>query len=126
MPTNGPTFGAFLKHMREEKNIKLRELARELGISAPYLIDVERDRRAPLVEERLVDLVKILRLTPQEAEEMYDIIGKQKKLLPLDLNPYVNESPFITSALRIARDLEADEQDWQRFIDDLKQRKNRE
>jgi len=118
------TFGAYLKHKREEKHISLREVARTLGVSAPFLSDVENNRRGPLTEERLADLAKVLNLNEKEQSEMYDIVGKQKGLLAPDLNPYVTERPYVNAALRTARNLEANEEDWQRFVDDLIKRKN--
>ena len=118
------TFGEYLKHKREEKHISLREVARTLGVSAPFLSDVENDRRGPLTEERLADLAKGLNLNEKEKDEMYDIVGKQKGLLAPDLNPYVTERPYVNAALRTARNLEANEEDWQRFVDDLIKRKN--
>ena len=118
------TFGEYLKHKREEKQISLREVARTLGVSAPFLSDVENNRRGPLTEERLADLAKVLNLNEKEQSEMYDIVGKQKGLLAPDLNPYVTERPYVNAALRAARNLEANEEDWQRFVDDLIKRKN--
>ncbi|WP_422479703.1 helix-turn-helix domain-containing protein [Pleomorphochaeta sp. DL1XJH-081] len=117
------TFGEYLKHKREEKQISLREVARTLGVSAPFLSDVENNRRGPLTEERLADLAKVLNLNEKEQAEMYDIVGKQKGLLAPDLNPYVTERPYVNAALRAARNLEANEEDWQRFVDDLISRK---
>ncbi|MFA7019039.1 MAG: helix-turn-helix transcriptional regulator [Sphaerochaetaceae bacterium] len=118
------TFGEYLKHKRDEKQISLREVARTLGVSAPFLSDVENNRRAPLTEERLADLANVLNLNEKEKAEMYDIVGKQKGLLAPDLNPYVTERPYVNAALRTARNLEANEEDWQRFVDDLIKRKN--
>ncbi len=118
------TCGEYLKHKREEKQISLREVARTLGVSAPFLSDVENNRRGPLTEERLADLAKVLNLNEKEQSEMYDIVGKQKGLLAPDLNPYVTERPYVNAALRTARNLEANEEDWQRFVDDLIKRKN--
>jgi transcriptional regulator with XRE-family HTH domain len=118
------TFGEYLKHKREEKQISLREVARTLGVSAPFLSDVENNRRGPLTEERLADLAKVLHLNEKEQAEMYDIVGKQKGLLAPDLNPYVTERPYVNAALRAARNLEANEEDWQRFVDDLIKRKS--
>jgi transcriptional regulator with XRE-family HTH domain len=118
------TFGEYLKHKREKKQISLREVARTLGVSAPFLSDVENNRRGPLTEERLADLAKVLNLNEKEKDEMYDIVGKQKGLLAPDLNPYVTERPYVNAALRTARNLEANEEDWQRFVDDLIKRKN--
>ncbi len=118
------TFGEYLKHKREEKQISLREVARTLGVSAPFLSDVENNRFGPMTEERLADLAKVLNLNEKEQAEMYDIVGKQKGLLAPDLNPYVTERPYVNAALRTARNLEANEEDWQRFVDDLIKRKN--
>lgn len=39
------TFGEYLTAKREEKDITLRELARKLEVSAPFLSDVEKNRR---------------------------------------------------------------------------------
>ena len=113
------TFGEYLKHKREEKQISLREMARTLGVSAPFLSDVENNRRGPLTEERLADLAKVLNLNEKEKAKMYDIVGKQKGLLAPDLNPYVTERPYVNAALRTARNLEANEEDWQWFTDYL-------
>jgi transcriptional regulator with XRE-family HTH domain len=126
MKKDSMSFGEYLKRKREEKQISLRELARRLDLSAPYLSDVENNRRGPLTEERLITLVRELHLTEEEETEMYDIIGQQKGLLPPDLNPYVSDRPYVNAALRTAKNLEADEEDWQMFIDELIKRKSRE
>ncbi|MGE4584920.1 MAG: helix-turn-helix domain-containing protein [Sphaerochaeta sp.] len=117
-------FGEFLKRKREEKQISLRELARRLEVSAPFLSDVENNRRAPLTEERLATLADVLNLSEAEKAEMYDIVGHQKGLLAPDLNPYVNDRPYVNAALRTARNLEANEDDWKMFIEELIKRKS--
>ena len=104
----------------------MREVARGLGVSAPFLSDVENNRRAPLTEERLADLGNVLNLNEQEKAEMYDIVGRQRGLLAPDLNPYVTDRPYVNAALRTARNLEANEEDWQRFVADLVKRKREE
>ena len=119
-------FGEYLKKKREEKQISLRELARRLKLSAPFLSDVENNRRAPLTEERLATLADVLNLSETEEAEMYDIVGHQKGLLAPDLNPYVNDRPYVNAALRTARNLEADEDDWKMFIAELIKRKSGE
>lgn len=126
MRENTVTFGEYLKHKREERQISLRELARRLNVSAPFISDVENNRRAPLTEERLATLAVVLNLIKAEKAEMYDIVGQQKGLLAPDLTPYVNNRPYVSAALRTARNLEANEEDWQRFVDDLIKRKNGE
>ena len=41
-------FGEFISKKRVEKKITLRKMADMLGVSAPFLTDVEKDRRNPL------------------------------------------------------------------------------
>lgn len=118
------SFGEYLKRKREEKGISLRELARKLELSATFLSDVESNRRAPLTEDRLMNLAEVLNLNEEEKIEMYDIVGKQRGQLPPDLNPYIQDRPYVNAALRTARNLEANEEDWQMFVAELVRRKH--
>lgn len=115
-------FGSFLQSKREERNITLREMSRKLSVSAPFLSDVEKGRAAPLTKERLEKVAKILDLTEVERNEMYDIVGKQKNIVAPDVSDYVMERDYVSAALRKARDLNAGEEEWRRFVEELKQR----
>lgn len=116
-------FGEFLAEKREEKDFTLRELARQLGVSAPYLSDVEKNRSAPLTAERLETLAGILNLSEKEKADMYDLIGKQRDSVAPDLPEYIKGRDYISVALRTARDLDAGEEEWLKFVEDLKKRK---
>jgi len=117
------TFGEFLSQKRDEKDITLREMARKLGVSAPFLSDVEKNRRAPLTAERLEQVTAILALTEQEKAQMYDLAGKQRGSVPPDLPEYILDHDYVSAALRTARDLDAGEKEWAKFVEDLKNRK---
>lgn len=123
MKTENITFGEFLSQKRDEKDITLREMARKLGVSAPFLSDVEKNRRAPLTAERLEQVAVILALTEQEKAQMYDLAGKQRGSVPPDLPEYIIDHDYVSAALRTARDLDAGEKEWAKFVDDLKKRK---
>ena len=41
------TLGEYLRELRETKDFSVRELAKRLGVSAPFLSDVELGRRHP-------------------------------------------------------------------------------
>ena len=114
------TFGEYLTAKREEKDITLRELARKLEVSAPFLSDVEKNRRAPLTQERLEKLAEVLSLSVEEKAEMYDIVGRQKGSVAPDLPEYIIERDYVSAALRTARDLNAGEAEWAKFVEDLK------
>lgn len=51
-------FGEFLATKRDERDFTLRELARQLGVSAPFLSDVEKNRSAPLTKDRLDNILR--------------------------------------------------------------------
>jgi transcriptional regulator with XRE-family HTH domain len=117
------TFGELLTFLREQKDVTLRELARGIGVSAPFLSDVEKGRRAALTAERLEKVVAVLHLDSEEKTALYDAAGKQKNSIPPDLPDYIMEHEDVSAALRTARDLEASEEEWKRFVDDLRRRK---
>lgn len=117
------TFGELLAFLREKKDVTLRELARGIGVSAPFLSDVEKGRRSSLTAERIEKVVAVLHLDEDERTALYTAAGKQKKTIPLDLPEYIMEHEYVSAALRTARDLDAGEEEWQRFVDDLRRRK---
>ena len=49
-------FGEFISQKRIEKQITLRKMAGMLGVSAPFLTDVEKDRRNPFDMEKLTQI----------------------------------------------------------------------
>jgi len=59
------TFGEKLRELREAKDLSLRELARNLGVSAAFLSDVELGRRHPS-EAVLKKLARALRVPVEE------------------------------------------------------------
>ena len=119
--TEYESFGEFLQAKREDRNITLREMAKRIGISAPFLSDVEKGRTAPLTKERLDKVAGILDLSKEEKAQMYTIVGKQKNIVAPDVSDYVMRD-YVSAALRTARDLNAGEAEWQRFVEELKQR----
>ncbi len=120
---NDQNFGEFLQTKREQQKITLRQLAEKLDLSAPFLSDVEKGRRNSLDMDRLIMLRQILNLSDEEYETMLNLAGKQRKTVAPDLPEYIMERDYVSAALRTARDLDAGEAEWQRFVEELKNRK---
>lgn len=116
-------FGEFLQRKREEKQITLRKMADLLGFSAPFLSDVEKDRRNPPELAKLEQIADILGLSYEEKEIMYNLAGKKRDSVAPDLPEYIMNRDYVAAALRTARDLDAGEEEWLRFVEELKQRK---
>ena len=85
-------FGDFISKRRLELNMTLRGFASELGVSAPYLSDIEKGNREPNEKKLLDSLVRVLKLTPEEAAKLYDMAAAQKNELAKDVSEYVTEN----------------------------------
>ena len=116
-------FGEFISQKRVEKQITLRKMADMLGVSAPFLTDVEKDRRNPFDMEKLTQLAKILGLSNEERELMFNLAGKKRNAVAPDLPEYIIERDYVSAALRTARDLDAGEEEWNQFVEELRKRK---
>ena len=123
MKAQSESFGEFLQKKRLENEITLRKMAELIGITAPYLTDIEKDRRNPPEIQKLDKIAEILSLTEEEKAVMFDLAGKQRNSVAPDLPDYIMKRDYVAAALRTARDLDADEDDWLKFVEELKQRK---
>jgi len=117
---NATNFGEFIAQKRVQMGITLRDMASRLGLTAPYLSDVEKDRRNPFDMDKLTQLASILALTPEENTQMLDLAGKKRNSVAPDLPGYIMERDYVSAALRTARDLNAGEEEWLRFVEALK------
>lgn len=75
-----PTFGPFVRQKRVEAGKSLRQLARELNVSAVYLGEVERGRKPHLKRERWPDLVAALPVVSMDALEKHALASKPVQL----------------------------------------------
>jgi transcriptional regulator with XRE-family HTH domain len=91
------TLGDFIRQKRDELDISLRELARQTGITAPFLSDIELGRRNPS-ETVLAKIAEYFKL-PIEDLKKFDIRG------PLaDLKRLIEKDPKLGFAFRTAID----------------------
>lgn len=116
-------FGDFVIARRLERGISLRKLAELMSVSAPFWSDIEKGRKNPPKLEKLELLARHLMLTDEDKILMYDLAGKQRDAVAPDIPAYIMENDYVVAALRTVRDLGASEEDWDKFVEDLKKRK---
>lgn len=75
--------------------------------------------------DRIEKVVVALDLNSSEKTVLYDAKGKQKDTIPPDLPNYIMEHKYVSSSIRVARDVEASEDDWSYFNGALKSRRKR-
>lgn len=92
MTTSMERFGAQVRRQRGE--MSLREVASQVGISAPYLHDIEHGRRSPSAETML-KLAKALGV-PDQAPLWDALCGR----MPADIERLVLASPDRWDELR--------------------------
>lgn len=78
--------GYVLCKMRTDRGITIRQMARDLGISAMYISELENSRKIPLRGDVLPQISVYLGLNPEEMVKMAFSEKSQEKLSELDNN----------------------------------------
>lgn len=109
-------FGTFIRERRKKKKIPQKDVAAYLGVSAAYLVDVEMNRRLPFrSDSKLEKLTEILKLSEEEKNTMYDLVGRGRASLPPDLTEYIEKRPYIVRAIRTSMLYGLPEEAWDKF-----------
>ncbi len=119
-------FGEKLKSIRIEKGVSLRNLADKLGVSAPYLSDVERGQRKPLSGEHIDKIADVLGLTPEERQSLFDAAAETRgDAVASDVILYAGEVKNVSAALRKARELNLGDEEWLQIIEEMEKKKRK-
>lgn len=63
-------FGVYLEQLRRSRGLQQQQLAAKVGINGCYLSNIETGRKGPPSSEVVSCLIKVLDLTPSEANEL--------------------------------------------------------
>ncbi|MGN0603225.1 MAG: helix-turn-helix domain-containing protein [Oscillospiraceae bacterium] len=117
-------FGDFVREKRLEKKINLRKLAEIIGIVPAYMSDIENNRRYPPDKEKIYKIASALELSEDETNILFDLAANEKEnSVSPDLPEYIMGTDNARVALRMARDLNADDEDWLKVIEMLEAKK---
>ena len=119
-------FGEYVKAKRLEKDVNLRKLAEILGIVPAYMSDIEKGRRYPPDREKIYKISEALSLNEDETNEMFDLaaLAKENAISP-DLPEYIMGTEKARVALRMARDINASDDDWMKVIELLEEQEKK-
>ena len=101
-------FGKILKEKRMNTGLSLRELAGRIGISPGYLSDLENEKVAPPSEKLIMDMAGILGIEKDE------LLKAAAKVDP-EVAEYVAHEPRAADFLRMAKEQEFKNGDWERL-----------
>ena len=121
--TSTQTFGSFIIEKRIDRQMTAREFSKRINLSAVYICDIEKDRRAAPRAEILNRMADALSLTNDERNIFYDLAAQSKNTVSDDLPEYIMENEIVREALRTAKERDIDKEMWQGFIDQMNNRK---
>ena len=121
-------FGQFIKAKRQEdsREITLKEMSSELGMSLSMLSDIEQMRRRPFDSDKIEAFASFLHLTDEEKALMYDLAARENQKVPSDIEDtmmYSNVGTMARRAIRMTNAGLADEEDWKSFIRRIESKK---
>ena len=90
-------FGAYIRELRVAANVGQRELARNIGISAAYLNDIEKCKRPAPRGEIVTAMAEIF---ADSGDEIFDLAARSKGDVPPDVEALIRSKPGIVSLLR--------------------------
>lgn len=117
---NKYSFGEYVKKRRIELGISGRELAKNIGISAPALLEIERgSKHAPTKiidgRNRMQDLIRYLKIEEDEIPNFYEMADATRTNYP-DIDLYLSKNKLAKTAIRLAQDINLSDDEWQSFI----------
>jgi transcriptional regulator with XRE-family HTH domain len=90
VPKNISTLGEAIRFLRTERKLTLRALAEKAGISAPFLSDIEHDRRKT---DKIEEIAEVLGVP---IEELQALDGR----LPGELKDWLAANPPLVALLK--------------------------
>ncbi len=111
------TFGGFIREKRLAAKINLRKLADILDISPAFLSDIENDHRYPPDKDKIYKIAEVLELSKEDTDLLFDLAaGNKKNSVSPDIADYIMTQEKSRVALRMARDIGAGEEEWEKII----------
>lgn len=108
------SFGQTIKELRlENTDYSIRQFARKLDVSAPYISDIERDRRNPPKAEIISKMAELLNVNSS------DLLALADKTPP-ELHETFKKNPTYTRMvpefMRTANKSDLSDEDWKELI----------
>ena len=119
-------FGKFIDSKRKGRgsggeDIKLKDIADAMGMTASYLSDIVKGRRNPPEMHILEKIAVVLQLTSDEKEEMLDLAGRDRDSAAPDLPEYLmsTQLPHVRKALRRATEKNLGDAFWKKVCEEI-------
>lgn len=121
-------FGAYIKskRLKDERELTLKDVSNELGLSLSLLSDIEQGRRKPFDSEKIEKFCEFMKLSEEEKALLYDLAAKERGEIPSDIDDtfmYSDVGDLARVALRMTNAGQANEEDWKKFIREIEEKR---
>lgn len=113
-------FGQFISEQKRKHSLQSNELAEMLNISKGYLSQLEHGKRVCPDQALLIRMIEVFNLNEEERIIIFDLYEKASGKLSPDIVEYVQSKDIVKKALRAAKAVNATDNDWEMFIDAIK------
>ena len=109
-------FGEYIRKLRNERNLTLRQLAEKIGISSYYLSYLETGKKTNPDIKIIANLFIALKMDKAEMELFLDYHAKANGCVSYDIVDFIMENETVRADIRSARDEPGSSPNWDDFI----------
>lgn len=113
-------FGDYLREKRKERHFTVKILANLIGKSSSYVSQLESGLRVAPKMSVVEKISDALVLNEYEKRDFLDLAEKSRNKLSDDLAEYINSHDEIKETLRISKNRNVPNEEWQHFLNNLK------
>lgn len=118
IPSEGVSFGGYLRSVRKARGLSVRDLARAVHKTATYISDIENGNNKPPDKPLLDAIINELSLFhyPKIQNRLFDLAGLERHDVPADIKEYIIENSWLISAMRTLKFYPCKEQDIKKIL----------
>jgi len=125
-PIDTSCFNGFIKNirLRDDRRLRQSDVAEKLEMSLSFYSEIEKGYRRPLNAIEMEVFAGLFNMTEEEKTTMYDLASRENNKIPVDLEYIMDDEngKWARVALRKAKEVNADEKMWKKFIWELEKK----
>ena len=97
------SYGELVRQARDAKNISAKQLSEKLNVSAPFITDIEKNRRLPSLQNQ--NKIKKLLASKQFPETLFDDLAaadnEDTRIVAEDIAQDIRKKPALRELIRV-------------------------
>jgi len=103
---NELVFGEYLRSLRQEKKVSIRELAKQVNKTPTYISDIEKGNNRPPDESLLNSIIVALNLEDdalQIKNTLFDLAAKERGGVSADIAEFIMQDDDVRNVIRLVK-----------------------